>query len=379
MISPIVITVLVSILGILVLVLSIFLFNTTDESVVSITPTPTPTVQYSKYLYIPIYSTTTSSLAVIDTDSLKIAASSVFTGASAKESCFAFLSQDQQTLYVVNKGGSGSVTVMNVIDTTNISVVVILEFLVHNIPEMSSPTGGCISPDGSLLYIACNGTTAGGIAIYNIVDYSFNQFLTLPQLQGPDAIVPDVLTNYLYISNSFATPATISQLDTTTNQIIHTFTLTPGTQLLQKFVVSADLPNVAQNLYAVASAPTDNVLPLSIFDIASHNIVNTAPLGINCHQVAVSNDGNTLFVLSNNSFIPVDITNRNSPVILTDFVKALPPNSQPYGITCDEKHIFISDSIFPTIYVFNVDQPYLIVSNITIEGVSRWTNDLRIL
>jgi len=379
MISPIVITVLVSILGILILVLSIFLFNTTDESVVSITPTPTPTVQYSKYLYIPIYSTTTSSLAVIDTDSLKIAASSVFTGASAKESCFAFLSQDQQTLYVVNKGGSGSVTVMNVIDTTNISVVVILEFLVHNIPEMSSPTGGCISPDGSLLYIACNGTTAGGIAIYNIVDYSFNQFLTLPQLQGPDAIVPDVLTNYLYISNTFATPATISQLDTTTNQIVHTFTLTPGTQLLQKFVVSADLPNVAQNLYAVASAPTDNVLPLSIFNIASHNIVNTAPMGINCHQVAVSNDGNTLFVLSNNSFIPVDITDRNSPVILTDFVKALPPNSQPYGITCDEKHIFISDSIFPTIYVFNVDQPYLIVSNITIEGVSRWTNDLRIL
>lgn len=379
MISPIVITVLVSVLGILILVLSIFLFNTTDELLVSATPTPTPTVQYSKYLYVPIYSTTTSSLAVIDTDSLKIAASSVFTGASAKESCFAFLSQDQQTLYVVNKGGSGSVSVMNVIDTANISVVVILEFLVHHIPEMSSPTGGCISPDGSLLYIACNGISTGGIAIYNVADYSFNQFLTLPQLQGPDAIVPDVLTNYLYISNTFAAPATISQLDTTTNQIVHTFTLTPGTELLQKFVVSADLPNVAQNLYAVASAPTDNVLPLSIFNIASHNIVNTAPMGINCHQVAVSNDGNTVFVLSNNSFIPVDITDRNSPVILTDFVKSLPPNSQPYGITCDEKHIFISDSIFPTIYVFNVDQPYLIVSNITIEGVSRWTNDLRIL
>jgi len=379
MVSPILITVLVSVLGILVLVLSIFLFNTTDDTPVSATPTPTPTVQYSKHLFIPIYSTTTSSLAVINTTSLKVAASEVFIGAFAKESCFAFLSQDQETLYVVNKGGTGSVSIMNVVDIANIAVVVILELNVRNIPEMSSPTGGCLSPDGSLLYIACNGITSGGIAIYNTADYTFNQFLTAPQIQGPDSILPDVLTNYLYISNTFASPATIAQLDSTTNQIANVFTLTAGTQLLQKFAISADLPNSAQNLYAVASAPVDNVLPLSIFTISNRNITNTAPMGLNCHQVAVSPDGNTLFVLSNNSFIPVDITNRNSPVILSEFVKNLPPNSQPYGITCDEKHIFVSDSIFPTIYVFNVDQPYLIVSNITIEGVSRWTNDLRIL
>lgn len=371
--SPIVITILVSLLGIIIIVLSIVLFNTNSSSPESVTLTPTPSPQYAKHLFVPIYSDTMASLSVIHTTSLKVIASGISVGESARKSCFAFLSPDQKTLYVVNQGGAGSVSIMNVSDTTNISVVVILELSSQGITEMSMPSGCCLSSDASLLYIACHGINSGGIAVYKTADYSFQKFITAPELLGPDAVVVDGTNNHLYVSNTFASPATMVQLDGSSYLPTKIYSLTSGTESLQKFATSSDF----LNLYAVASAPSSNVLPLSIF--ASNAVTNTDPIGLNCHQIAVNSEGNTLFVLSNNSFIPVDITDRQNPIILYEHVVALPDNSEPYGITCNQKNIFISDSVFSSVYVFNVATPYTMVSTITIEGVSRWTSNLQLV
>ena len=210
--------------GVLLIVLPIVLFQPTDVSAtptpIITVPLPTPnpdlTVRYSRYLYVPIY-TYPGTLSVIDTATNQVIAANKSLGPSpaADGSRFALLSFDEKTLYVTNYLGDS----ISVVNTTTLNLIAMIKLSDYRTNlEMTKPDGACLSIDGSLLYVACNGTLisapSGGIAVFRTVDNSFVKFISgSSRVNGPSDLILDYNGDKMYICNYFDKPSTVGDFD----------------------------------------------------------------------------------------------------------------------------------------------------------------------
>ena len=359
---------------------------------ITTTLTPVSVITFSRYLYVPTNTATASYISVIDTYANPpiVVKKNVDIGAATNPtvngSSYCFLTANQKTLFVTNYGGS--ISVLNVQDVNNISVtkVIVLASIPGASTEMITPDGGCLSHDEMYIHIACNGTLAsthpsGGIAVFqNTTGYPFVKFVTNALLDGPDSIIPARDGVNFYISNTYCVPSTISVWNWQTSAVSTLATFTDknlGTQFLEKFAISQD----GLWLYAVAGFPANIGLPLTVISTVKPVEFESGYSIQNCGQTCVSPDGGTVFAINilttGGAITPIDITN---PLYLNVGANVnLPASSQPYGITCDNQYLYVTDALTNNVYVYSNMAPYPYVETLDVGGVSYWTNDLRVI
>jgi len=396
MILPWIIFSFLIVFGALLIVLPVVLVssdNTTTptSTIVFPTPLPVPTpnpdlaVKYSRFVYVPIF-TYPGTLSVIDTTTNQVVASNINLGPSPTSdgSRFALLSFDEKTLYVTNYQGDS----ITVIDTTTFNIIEIIKLSDFRTNlEMTKPDGACLSIDGTLLYVACNGTLisapSGGIAIFSTVDNSFVEFIPgNSQLNGPSDLILNFNGDKMYISNYFDQPSRVSIMSLPDQSISTTgFKLSnigQNTQFLSK--ISANPDN--QYIYGIPPFPTSQSLSLYVMftntvtptTITSHALAHTS------YQTCVSPDGNRVFAINSvfggGSFCVFDVSDRKDPI--TGPTITIPGSFAPLGITCNSSFIYTTSTNSNGVSIFDINT-YALVTTLAVGNSGGFMNNLRMV
>jgi len=368
------IAVIILVLGLTVLVnLNSNVIVSPVVSVVSPTPTVVPTLKaaYSRYLFVPTF-TNPGTLSIVDTQTIDPATSTmkVTTGVSlgplliSAAPFYATVNDTETLVYISNNLGS-SISVLNISDISNIPSPDIILFSSERSqnPQMVLPNGSCMSIDGTLLYVACagtvsSGTTSGGIAIFNTIDNSFNQFVSSPSFIGPSQVITNPDGTLLFVSNNYGTPSSIVVLSAITLTVVSTQTVGSGTTFLERIAISTD----GNYIYGIPKSPVaPTYLPLFFMTVNSTFAVSQSanPLVSNCTQVCTNDDGDMVFAVSNvtsppGSFAAISVKNRTQPLLIA----AIPiSKSVLVGITCDSNYIYITD-LSGVVHVRSIQFPY---------------------
>jgi len=395
MILPWIIFSFLIVFGILLIVLPVVLGPsepaTPDPTFVFPTPLPVPTpnpdlaVKYSRFLYVPIF-TSPGTLSVIDTQTNQLVASNVSLGPAhiADGSRFALLSFDEKTLYVTNYQGD-SITVVNTVTLSIVEIIKLADYRTNL--EMTKPDGACLSIDGTLLYVACNGTLisapSGGIAIFSTINNSFVEFIPgNSQLNGPSDLILNFNGDKMYISNYFEQPSRVSIMSLPDQSISTTgFKLSnigQNTQFLSK--ISANPDN--QYIYGIPPFPTSQTLSLYVMftNTVTPTTITSKPLANTSYQTCVSPDGNRVFAINSvfggGSFGVFDVTDRKDPI--RGVTIAIPGSFAPLGITCNFSYIYTTSTNNNGVSIFDIDT-YALVATLPVGNSGGFMNNLRMV
>ncbi len=366
----------------LILVTMLVVFRTPEKVIPKVTPTVLPVPPDSKYLYVPIFSTSPCTLSVVD--QATVPPSAVVTGFELQDDSWCgqtAQSFDGNTLYLINY--SGSLTVLNISDPKAIKLLAQVEFSdLPNLPtdttEFAAPNSLCLSQDGTKLFVGCNGllidSPSGGIATFDITKFPivFESFVSDPTLDGVEHVMTEASGQFLYCANYNATPATMRKYSIADQKVVSSFTLAGSTdsnptQQLQKVAMTKD----GQWLFGIPYAP-NQVLPLSVINTSTGVVTQSSAVGSNCVSCTLSPDNQFLFVLNGDNiapnFVVLDITTPTQPTVVTTI--SLPVDTIPGAIVVDELHVIVTDSASNNVLLFLNTAPYSLVASVDVGGWS---------
>ncbi len=222
--------------------------------------------------------------------------------------------------YIPNSG-SNDVTVINT--ATNAPVT--------TIPVGAAPIGVASSPDGSRVYITCNGT----ISVINTATNTVISTINIGTYAWGILISPD--GSKLYVA--YPRLNSVAVIDAATGAVLSTIVLANGTGAL---AISPD----GGTLYVGNS--TSNTI--SVVNTASNTIIATIAVGLAPNCAAVSPDGSRLYITNADSGNISVINTATNTVIATVAV-----GSYPYGVVVspDGSRVYVANNTAASVSVID--------------------------
>jgi gliding motility-associated-like protein len=233
----------------------------------------------------------------------------------------AAISPDGGTVYVSNYGSN----TVSVISAATLKVIATI--------PVTTPTGLCVSKDGTKLYVSNADANSNTVSVFSIPGYSLITTITVGYDPGGICISPD--GTRLYVSCGFTN--VVSVINTATNTVI---TNIPIGTTASAIAISPD----GSRVYTTNSGSVN----ISVINTATNTLIATIPVGTNVDAVCVSADGNSIYVGDGG----------NTSVLVYDtetfaLITTIPVVDGPSGISLspDGKYFYVIETFSNTVTV----------------------------
>jgi YVTN family beta-propeller protein len=234
-------------------------------------------------------------------------------------------------IYFAANQQASSLGVLMMVDATSQEI---LSETPVNTSSKLVPQGVAVSPDGLRVYVACD---RSGVCVFDAIDNSLQTIIPvtagLDDKQNPQGIALSPDGHLLYVANNRDGGA-VSILNTETYQKIASISLNAD---FTPHGVAANPDGLVA--YFIFSAPAGQNGQVIVYDVTGRGIVDSIEVGEGPIGMAVSPDGNTLYV-SNELDSTVDVIDTGSHAILW----TIPVSSGPVGLAVspDGEYVYVA-------------------------------------
>jgi gliding motility-associated-like protein len=281
-----------------------------------------------------------------------------------------------------------SAYVANVGDNTVSVINTATQKVTATIQVGNSPIGVSVSPDGSRVYVAVVGATAGGVAVINTATNTV--ITTVPITYYPNNVLVSPDGTKVYVTNGHNL---LNVISTATNTITGSVVLNSPFPIAispdgTKLYAGSESGNIiyvinAANNQIIATIPVGSepnaaaVTPdgtklyvsnyssgnVSVINTATNKVIATVPLGSFAVDMAMSPDGSVVYVggAANENGVSVISTTSNTVIYTIGL------NQEPYGIctTPDGTQLYVANANNNTVSIIDT-KTYATLANIAV-------------